>query len=161
MDTEEISIAAKAGGLLERIEGDLDFIEEGIMQQHFVTFYSPGTFFPEETTRPIESWDVDKAVDIARTITERHFAKPYGFRFTTRGRGENDLDSKVTHSSGIYYLGGKILTLADVEARDDPKEEILRSNMRCNNIEKVIQNDNSWRFIDQFHPDDTLLDVTL
>src|SRR5580765_847001 len=102
------------------------------MQQNFVTFYSPGTLFPEETTKPIDSWDVDKAIEMARTITERHSAKPYGFRFITRGRGERDLDSKVTNTSGVYYLGGKVLTLADVEARNDPKEEILRNNMRFN-----------------------------
>lgn len=46
------------------------------MKAHFVHFRSPGTFFAEESTRPIESWDTDKAVEMAREIKERHGARP-------------------------------------------------------------------------------------
>lgn len=131
------------------------------MEQNFVTFFSPGTFVPETTTAPVDSWDVDKAVELARGITERHGAKPYGFQFSTRGRSDKELDSKVIKSSGIYYLGGKIETRNEVFARNDPKEGILRSNMDCNGIDKIIVNDNSWRFMGAFKDDDTLLDVRL
>jgi hypothetical protein len=131
------------------------------MEKHFVTFFSPGTFVPETTTKPIDKWDPDKAVEIARSITERHSAKPYGFQFSTRGRSDKDLDSKVTKQSPIYYLGGKVRTAAEVLAGTDPKEKILRSNVEYNGIKKVITNDNSWRFVGAFNDGDVLLDVKI
>src|SRR4051812_893169 len=102
------------------------------MEAHFVTFYSPGTFVAEDTTKPIELWDVDAAVKMARDIHERYNAVPYGFRFTTRTRADDELDSKVTAKSGLYFLGGKIETVAEVEARNDPAEHILLANMKGN-----------------------------
>lgn len=131
------------------------------MEKHFVTFFNPGTFVPETTTKPIEKWDADKAVEMARGIVERYNAKPYGFQFSTRGRSDKDLDSKVIKSSGIYYLGGRIETKSEVFARNDPKEDILRSNMDCNGIDKLIVNNNSWLFMGAFKDGDTLLDVKL
>lgn len=131
------------------------------MEKHFVTFFSPGTFVPEQTTKPIEKWDSNKAVELARGITERYSAKPYGFQFSTRGRSDKDLDSKVIKQSPIYYLGGKVRTAAEVLAGTDPKEKILRSNVEYNGIKKVITNDNSWRFVGAFNDGDVLLDVKI
>lgn len=131
------------------------------MEQHFVTFYSPGTFVAESTTKPIDAWDTDVAVGMARSIQERHGALPYGFIFTTRSRGDDDLDSKVTDTSPTYYLGGKIETLEDIEARNDPNEKILRSNMKMNSYDRVVVNDNSWRWTQPLQADDVVLDVVL
>ena len=131
------------------------------MAKHFVTFYSPGTFFAETTTKPIDAWDVDKAVKMARKVNERYGAKPYGFQFSTRSRGDEDLDSKVTKESPMYYLGGRGETIEEVEARNDPKEKILRSNMRGNGYDKIVVNDNSWRFTGPLNPTDVILDVKL
>lgn len=114
-------------------------------QQHFVTFHSPGTFVNEETTRPVESWDVDAAVKMSGEIVERYGSRPFAFSFSTRGRGPDDLDSKQTASSPMYYLGGKVRTIAEVEADADPKEKILLSNMRGNGWERVITTTNSWK----------------
>jgi hypothetical protein len=134
---------------------------DAFMQKHFVTFYSPGTFVHEVTTRAIDKWDVDKAVEMARGIVERYNARPYGFRFSTRARSAGELDSKVTRESAMYYLGGKVETLAEVEARNDPKEEILRANMRGNDWPRIIVNDNSWRWTQPLEDDDVVLDVKL
>lgn len=131
------------------------------MQKHFVTFYSPGTFVSEETTKPIALWSTDEAVQMARGISERYNAKPYGFRFSTRERKDDELDSKVVKRSPMYYLGGKVETLEEIELRNDPKEEILRSNMRCNGYERVIVNTNSWKFTAALQDDDVVLDVVL
>lgn len=128
------------------------------MEKNFVEFYSPGTFVSEVTVKEIESWDVKKAVEMAKTIKERYNAVPYGFRFTTRTRGPNDLDSHESAKSNLYYLGGRVETRKEVEERNDPKEEILRNNMRINNIEKIIINENSWRFTAELNPDDVILD---
>lgn len=128
------------------------------MKKHFVTFYSPGTFVSEETTKPIDAWSVKVASRMAHAIVERYSATPYGFRFSTHERGPGDLDSKETARSPFYHLGGKIETLAEVEARNDPKEEILRSNMRGNGYDKIVVNDNSWRRVSPLGKDDVVLD---
>ena len=131
------------------------------MERHFVTFYSPGTFVSEATERPIDSWDVEKAVVMAGEIVERYGARPYGFRFSTRVRRDQDLDSRETDKSGLYFLGGRVETLAEVEARNDPKEEILRANMRGNGYDRIVVNDNSWRSTMPLGPKDVVLDVRL
>jgi hypothetical protein len=129
-----------------------------VVQKHFVTFYSPGTFVAETTSRLIDGWDVEVAKEMARTVLERHNATPYGFRFSTNGRGENDLDSREIARSPMYYLGGAVRTYEEVVADNDPKEEILRTNMRINDIKRVITNDNSWRFTGAVDDADVVLD---
>lgn len=109
------------------------------MHKHCVTFYSPGTLFDEETTKPIEKWDPRLAVGMSETIVERHGSKPYGFRFSTYltaapvpdGQGGFlQVEHRFVRMSGIYFLGGRLETLDKVEARRDPGEKVLRSNMR-------------------------------
>lgn len=128
------------------------------MMKHFVTFYSPGTFVAEETTKPIDSWDVEAATKMARGISERYNAKPFGFRFSTRERGPEDLDSKTTKSSGMYYLGGKVETLAQVKARATDKDRILIGNMEGNKWDRIITNTNSWRYTAPLMKDDVVLE---
>lgn len=128
------------------------------MKKHFVTFFSPGTFIAETSSREVESWDVKAATDLARTIKERYGATPYGFQFTTRERGADDFNSRETERSPMYYLGGTILTLQDVKDRNDPKDSILISNMEYNGWERIIQNDNSWRSVQPLHEGDEILE---
>jgi hypothetical protein len=127
---------------------------------HFVTFYSPGTFVSEQSQQPIDGWNIEAAKAMALTVSERYGATPYAFRFSTRSRGPADLDSKTSAASGLYYLGGTILTLAEVEARGDERDRILISNMRCNGYERVIENRNSWLFTGPLSDGDTVLDFT-
>lgn len=127
------------------------------MKQHFVEFLSPGTFFSESTQKPIDSWDVEQAKRMARDIKERHAATPYGFRFSTRERKDNELDSKVTKVSGTYYLGGKVETIEEVFARNLPEEETLRWNMKTNDYKKIIVNINSYKSTFPLREDDTVL----
>lgn len=130
------------------------------MKQHFVTFLSPGTFVAETNVKPIASWDVNLAMDMARTIVQRYNATPYAFQFTTRGRSDSDLDSAVIATSPTYYLGGVIETLEEIEARNDPKERILATNMRGNGYARVIRNENSWRWTQPFNDGDVRLEFT-
>jgi len=130
------------------------------VKRHFVQFYSPGTFMSEVTEKPIDSWDVEEAQQMAHGIVERHGATPFAFRFVTRGRTAKDLNSKVLKRSQSYYLGGKIETRGEVEKRNDPEEKILRSNMRSNGYGRIIVNTNSWKVTQPFEDGDILLDWT-
>jgi hypothetical protein len=127
---------------------------------HFVTFYSPGTFFAESTTKPIQSWDVAAAVKMAHDIKERYGATPYGFQFSTRARDDDQLDSKERARSPFYYLGGRIETIEEIEKRADPKEGILLSNMKTNGWSRVFVNNNSWRWTQPLNDTDVVLEFT-
>jgi len=127
------------------------------MEKHFVKFLSPGTFLDEETWKEIDSWDIEQAIEMSKSIIERHNATPYGFQFVTRERSEEESDSRQTAKSGIYYLGGKIMTLDDVK-RSMPDEGILISNMECNNWGRIIVNTNSWRICKPLYEDDQVID---
>ena len=130
------------------------------MEKHYVEFYSPGTFFPESTAIEISSWDVHQAVELSKGIKERHDATPFGFRFSTRRREDNELDSKQVSQSAMYYLGGKIETLEEIESRNDPEERILLANMRMNDWNKVIVNTNSYKITRPLLKGDVVLDYT-
>lgn len=129
------------------------------MTQHFVEFLSPGTFVAEQTFLPIDAWDIERAKEMSRDIKERHGATPFGFRFKTRSRGPDDLDSKVTATSPTYFLGGEVRTLEDVERDNLDGEEILRSNMRCNDWDRIITNCNSWKWTQPLNPEDVVLEM--
>lgn len=128
------------------------------MRQEFVEFYSPGTFMPETTRKPVEGRDVDAAKVMAKDITERHGATPFGFRFITKERSDDDFDSREIDRSPMYYLGGKVETLAEVEARATDDDRILLINMRNNGIKRIITNTNSWKFTGELYDDDIVLD---
>lgn len=127
------------------------------MKAHFVTFFSPGTFLAEEDKRPIDSWDVEKAKSMAATIKQRYGATPYGFQFTTRTRRAKDLDSKVTKTSGMYYLHAKVETLEEIEARNDPRESRLVSNMRGNKWDRVVTNTKGYKWTQPLQKGDVVL----
>lgn len=125
------------------------------MRKHYVRFHSPGTLCSEESEKQIHDWDVEAAVEMARTIRERNSARPYGFRFITRE------DISVVATSPMYYLGGRVETLDEIEARNDPSESILRQNMKINGWDSVVFNDNSWRHVSPLEKDDVVLPVSL
>lgn len=130
------------------------------MIKSFVIFFSPGTFMAETTEKPIDSWNVTEAVNMARTVKQRYGATPYGFCFTMRERNNNELDSKEIKRSGMYFLGGKVLTVDDLKARNDPKDRILISNMEGNHWDKVIENCNSWKWTQPLREGDEVIDFS-
>jgi hypothetical protein len=127
------------------------------MKKHYVVFFSPGTFVAEQTQKEIDSWDIEKAKEMARGIKERYNALPYGFQFVTRERGEKDFDSKETRRSGTYYLGGKIWTIDELKARNDPTDQTLILNMECNDWPRVVENNNSWKWTQPLRDGDEVL----
>jgi len=146
-EEEQVGIANEAGE------------ESGKVTAHFVTFYSPGTFVAETTTREIESWDIEKAKSLAEDIVERYNAKPYGFRFLTREREDGDLDSHTSAQSNLYYLKGRIRTLEEVERTANPDERILLSNMRANGWNRVVETTTPWKWTQPLEDSDVILEV--
>lgn len=128
------------------------------MKKHFVTFFSPGTFVSESTCQEIDSWDVEKAKEMARNIKERHGATPYGFRFSTRERKDDELDSKTVANSGMYFLGGKVRHIDFIILENNPDERILISNMKMNGWDRVVENTNSYKITQPLEKDDVVLD---
>lgn len=123
--------------------------------KHYVVFYSPGTFFCESSSKPIDSWDTKEAVRISKDIKERYNAKPYGFQFesylesgdvTDEAGNTLQTQPKRTKVSGMHYLGGKLLKRSDIP--DTKENYILRSNMRSRPV--CIENTNSYKFTGEF-----------
>lgn len=131
------------------------------MQQHYIEFYSPGTFVCETNLVACSAWDIEDAKRIASSIMQRHGARPFGFRFITRERSEEELDAKRVAQSPLYYLGGQILTLEDIEARGDPRDHLLLANMRNMGIHKIVENRNSYLFTGALAEGDVVLDFTM
>lgn len=128
------------------------------VQQHFVTFYSPGTFMAEDRSEPIDAWDVDEALRRATAVKERYGATPYGFRFSTRGRGANELDSRLVASSPMHYFGVVVETLATLKERNHDGDRILIQNMECNGWARVVRTINGWSWSQPLLADDIVLD---
>ena len=136
----------------------MGLMDKNDMEKNFVVFCSPGTFVAEQDTKEIESWNVEEAIEMAKSIKQRHGAYPYGFYFITRGRRQNELDSRIRKTSGIYYLGGTVKTLEDVKAENDPGNRILISNMECNKWDRVIVT-NGWGWTLPLEKGDIVLDI--
>lgn len=142
-------------------------------EEHFVTFTSPGTFFCEESSVVIDTWNIARAVEISKTITERHGATPFAFKFGTRlvavesledGRGGTlDVAPREIACSCRHFLGGQIYEYSDVEASQDPAvfgrtPDMLLSNMRSSGWPFVLINNNSYRSTQPFEETDVVVD---
>jgi hypothetical protein len=112
-------------------------------KKYFVTFLSPGTLFNESTTKEIHSYDIKLAKEMASSIVERHGSQPYAFYFTTQEMQGYGWDSKpvTTHTSSKYYIRGSTESLRVIENRNDPRDQILISNMKCNQWTHVVRVD--------------------
>ncbi len=136
----------------------------GTRKQHMVTFVSPGTFFPESTTKPIEEWNTATACEMAKDVKERYGATPYAFVFTTQivsgpvpdGEGGTlDVQPKEVARSGNYFLGGTVLSYDDIKDRKDMGQAPV--NARCNGFWFMIENKNSYRSILPFEEGDCVV----
>jgi hypothetical protein len=132
---------------------------EEIMKKHFVKFFSPGTIVAETTDKEIKEWDTNEALRMSKDIKERYGARPYGFYFYTKERKENELDSKITKKSGIFYIGGIIKTLEEVKNENLESNRILISNMEINGYDRIIEVNSSYSWTMPFRKDDTLLEL--
>ena len=102
------------------------------MIKTYATFYHPGSFFPEETTREVVSRDVDAL---------RPFP-PSAFAVVFYDLVEGEIDGVEVSSiprnySKRVYIGGEVFTLDQLP--DDDKHHRLRSNAECNGWPALIR----------------------
>ncbi|MDJ0921080.1 MAG: hypothetical protein QNI84_08120 [Henriciella sp.] len=114
------------------------------MQQHYVEFLSPGTFMSESSKREIASWDTAEAIRMMSGIVERHGTRPYGFRFSTRARDPNDLDSREVARSHFYYVNCDVLTAEEVLAETNAENRIMRANVENNGYKRIARTRTGW-----------------
>lgn len=138
------------------------------MRKHFVTFLSPGTFVSESSTKPIEAWRPEAAVQLVRNIIERHGATPFAFYFTTCIVPDEPVVSegvqlavvpREVEKSGRHFICGELERWDDVERRNLPSEETLRFNMRGNGVPIVVTGASGYRWTHTFEECDCIVDV--
>mgnify|MGYP000844985273 CR=1 FL=1 len=127
------------------------------MIKKYVVFLSPGTFVAEKTTLEVKSWNIEEAKEKAKTIKERYNATPYGFYFINKKQDKPFGKIKVIKQSNMYYLGGIIKTLEEIKKENNPKNNILISNMENNKFDRIIINNNSWEWTQPFNEGDIVL----
>lgn len=127
------------------------------MKKDFVTFYSPGTFVAEMTTKQVASWSIPKALKLMKDVKERHGAVPYGFRFTTKKRGLRDFEPKEVAKSGMYYVNCRVQTLDEIEKRGKKEELTLLQNMRSNGWDKIVTTKSGWAWSHPLQDGDIVL----
>ncbi len=127
------------------------------MKKDFVTFYSPGTFVAEMTTKQVASWSIPKALKLMKDVKERHGAVPYGFRFTTKKRGLRDFEPKEVAKSGMYYVNCRVQTLEEIEKRGKKEELTLLQNMRANGWDKIVTTKSGWAWSHPLQEGDIVL----
>lgn len=136
-------------------------------KQEYVIFLSPGTFVDEVSERPIATRDTREAVTMAKGISERYGARPYGFYFETRleagkvrdTEGEEfETKPRITNKTGIYYIQGRIRTREDVEREGKLDERILASKMHNEGWEIVCETINGYRHTGIFGALDLVID---
>lgn len=108
--------------------------------KYYATFYAPGTFISETETIEIQDPNnYQQIVEKGKALKFRYGAKAYCF--TTYCK---DNRGKCTEPSPRVFFGVRIRTLQDVIKENNPDEEILRSNMKNNNIKRVAQTINGF-----------------
>lgn len=128
-----------------------------------IKYYCPGTFFDENgsITVPERDFTIETAVARASEITARYNAKPYGFKFVVKTYEETESGGQICRSepaftrSGMHYLDGTVLTLADIP--DTPENSTLRSNMQNQDLPAAVETRNGYRHTGALRREDVVL----
>lgn len=114
------------------------------MKKHFVEYASPGTFFAESSSREIAEWSVSDAIKMMAGIVERYNARPYGFRFYTMERGNEDLNASRVAKSHWYFVNCDVLTAEEILADTNPEFRIMRLNVEANGYKRIARTRTGW-----------------
>lgn len=129
-----------------------------MLKKRFVKFYWPGFFIAEESEEnelsSTKFGDYNDDVNEALCYLSEYKTKPYGFRIYTRGRKDEEFDSRILDNSGMYYINGIVKTLEEVKL-DPDATTILISNMISNKWDRVAK---IGRWFQPFFEDDHVID---
>jgi len=102
-----------------------------------VTFYFPGSFFAEESSRETDTTDPQ---EIAKTAPEGSFCfslRNYIEKTTTVDGEEFKKIEADGEGGGRYYLGGTVYTLAEIKEKFSSKSSLI-SNLESNGWPSAI-----------------------
>ena len=102
---------------------------------HRVTYYEPGSFFPETVTMTLDERSTDAALANAPKLA--FCFELFDLPPTPNLGPEFTVLPKPMNKSKRYYIGGSLYDIDAVEAMQDM--EILASNMRANRWSTVIK----------------------
>lgn len=97
-----------------------------IIKRKFITFYTPGTFFPESVTQEVQSYDIPRK--IPRDV--------YAFQFSETSfsiEGGEEFRGKTEDKSSRHYIGS-VVHVDDIPNTDQLR--ILRGNITSNSPTK-------------------------
>jgi len=101
------------------------------MDVTYIEFLYPGLIFAENSSRPVPRRELPDVIPAQAT----------GYRFFTRTEAEVDGEKLVgqpkDYSSWTYF--GTERTAEDVQALDDDRYRVLKSNVRINGWQRVVQ----------------------
>lgn len=128
------------------------------MTTHKAKYFIPGLLFSEETTRILEARDPTEAAAKAPRSAfafELYDVEEPDFDYD---RERFDVVPKRQNVSGRYYLGGEVLTVAELKERfgDDPAHRILIANIEGSYPAAIRCRTGNWQ---PFEDGDTLLEV--
>lgn len=94
----------------------------------------PGLIVSETADLAIpEDVDPESVNDVAALVTKEYQDRPFGFRRYYYLKGKQTFIDK-----GWNYFGGLVRTAKEVLAGTDPREGILRSNVKSNKLKAVV-----------------------
>jgi len=133
----------------------------------FAQFYSPGTFFAETSTMPLETGSIKEAVNLSKEVSERYGAKPYAFDIVTKlvaqpvDDGEGGvipMSTKEVERRGRFFIGGRLIRYEEM-VKVEGERSVIVSNMRGNGWPICIENVNSYKSTQPFKEDDAVVDL--
>jgi hypothetical protein len=132
----------------------------------FAQFFSPGTFFSETSTAPLEDGTIEEAVRLSKGIAERYNATPYAFDIVTKlvappvedgEGGVMPVAPKEVERKGRFFIGGRLIRFEEMVSAEGEKA-IIVGNMRGNGWPICIENTNSYKSTQPFTEADTVVD---
>ena len=120
------------------LEEDSQMTNVTSRQFTLVTFYTPGSFMPNESTKEVPGLDTEQIAAMAPKNAYSFIVQEF-IEKTTTVDGEDLKKTEAAGQAHRYYIGGKLYTVDELKAEftDDSKSTLI-SNMEGNDWPKVI-----------------------